>query len=182
MNIFAKVKRRIRVWKELSVNHSNIVEKYKDKKESVDFVNKPAPIWVCWLQGEENAPEVVKSCIRSIRENNKKHPINFISMNNISDYIEIPEIILEKWKKKQISPTHFSDYIRSALLAKFGGIWMDATLFCVQELPEEFFSMPFFPGTKYKSIGIRRFKGGLLGFWTTYFMGSNLKNSIIFSF
>ena len=32
MNIFAKVKRRIRVWKELSVNHSNIVEKYKDKK------------------------------------------------------------------------------------------------------------------------------------------------------
>lgn len=44
------------------------------------------------------------------------------------------------------------------------------------------FSQCHFSGTKYKSIGIRRFKGGLLGFWTTYFMGSNLKNSIIFSF
>ena len=39
---------------------------------------------------------------------------------------------------------NFSDYLRFSLLARYGGLWLDATIFCSQKLPEEFFRMPVF--------------------------------------
>ena len=27
------------------------------------------PIWICWLQGENFAPDIVKACINSVRKN-----------------------------------------------------------------------------------------------------------------
>lgn len=181
MNILQKIKRRISVWKELSVNHVEIVEEYKNKKESIDFVDKPAPIWVCWLQGEENAPEIVKICIKSIRTRNPNHPIIVVSEQNISEYIKIPEYISQKYKEQKIPCAHYSDYIRCALLAEYGGVWMDATLFCVGELPESCFSVPFFTGIKEKTLNLKRYRGASFGLWVTFFMGSDRRKNIIFS-
>jgi hypothetical protein len=39
---------------------------------------------------------------------------------------------------------HFADYIRVALLEKYGGLWLDATMFCSSQIPESYFEMPFF--------------------------------------
>lgn len=103
-----------------------------------------APIWVCWWTGEETAPELVKRCIKSIRENANGHPVNLITQDNYGQYLEIPETILRKVEKKQMGLAHFADYIRLSLLAKYGGLWLDATIFCSQPLPEELFRMPMF--------------------------------------
>lgn len=58
----------------------------------------PAPIWVCWLQGEEQAPKLVRRCIASIRKNANGHPVNLLTEENIGRYLSIPRGILQKYR------------------------------------------------------------------------------------
>ena len=81
----------------------------------------PRVIWICWFQGLENAPPVVKRCYESVKENLKCYTIHFLTAENMLEYADIPEGILQKWKKGIIGNAHLSDYLRSALLNKWGG-------------------------------------------------------------
>ena len=44
-------------------------------------------------------------------------------------YTHLEEIV-EKWKRGIIGPAHFSDLIRLELLVRYGGYWIDATVYC----------------------------------------------------
>lgn len=101
-------------------------------------------IWTCWFQGEKNAPDIVKKCIKSIRKNSKGWKVIVITSENISDYIDIPIHILDKWKKGIITNTHFSDILRCALLIEHGGIWMDSTCFLSENIPSYVYNNSFF--------------------------------------
>lgn len=92
-------------------------------------------IWLCWLQGEKNAPDIVKRCIKSWRYYCPEKKIIVLDNNNIELYIDIPKHILEKWKTGKISNAHFSDILRTALLVQWGGYWVDATLLCTGKIP-----------------------------------------------
>ena len=98
-------------------------------------------IWMCWWQGEENAPEIVRACIDSVRRNAGGHEVVVITDENLSDYVDIPEWVLEKVRAGIMSRTHLSDLLRFALLAEYGGMWLDATFFCTGPL-EEHMSLP----------------------------------------
>lgn len=41
-------------------------------------------IWMCWWQGEENAPEIVRACIDSVRRNAGGHEVVVITDENLS--------------------------------------------------------------------------------------------------
>ena len=88
----------------------------------------PKNIWICWFQGVENAPDIVKMCIASIRRTFKDYNVTVITDENINEYIEVPKHIKEKRKKGIIKPAHFSDVIRLELLIKYGGILLDSTV------------------------------------------------------
>ena len=103
-----------------------------------------APIWVCWWTGEETAPLLVKRCIQSIRKNANGHPVHLLTKDNYRKYLDIPEFILDRVKNENMRLAHLSDYIRLVLLSKYGGLWLDATIFCTQPLPEEMFRLPVF--------------------------------------
>ncbi len=108
------------------------------------MVKENTPIWICWLQGLENAPEIVKCCVNSIISN-VEGKIHIITYDNYNKYVKIDECILKKHKCGIISKTHFSDIIRLALLCKYGGIWMDATLYMMDSrLPDYIYKLPFF--------------------------------------
>lgn len=99
--------------------------------------NSPSHIiWQYWEQGLENAPNIVKQCVASVEKykNGNKHII--LDKNTISDYITIPEYIIEMNKKGIIKSAHFSDYVRTVLLAEYGGTWIDATVLLTDNLPE----------------------------------------------
>lgn len=68
-------------------------------------------------------PEIVKMCYRTqvkyAESNNTK--IILLSKDNICDYINIPQVILDKVERKIITLTHFSDIIRIYLLEQYGG-------------------------------------------------------------
>lgn len=101
-----------------------------------------APIWVCWWSGEESAPELVKQCIRSVRTNAGEHPVHFITSETVSDFLELPRSIFEKAENGKLGTAHLTDYIRVSLLARYGGLWLDATIFCTQPVSETFFELP----------------------------------------
>lgn len=130
--------------------YKNFIENYKSKL-SVErcpkfqrVAKKQMPIWICWLQGLENAPEIVKCCINSI-VTNVVGEIHIITYNNYADYVELSEHIIEKHKLGIIDKTHFSDILRLALLYKYGGIWMDATILMMDKgLPNYIYECPIF--------------------------------------
>lgn len=101
-------------------------------------------IWVCWLQGEEQAPAVVKRCLASIRKHAGDKKVVIVTNDNMRDYVEIPEYIYRKKDAGAITNTHFSDILRVALLNRHGGLWIDATVFLSAPIPGEILNAPFF--------------------------------------
>lgn len=95
-----------------------------EKKQNADNV------WVCWLQGMDAAPELVKRCYESLKKNFSDKTIVLLDESNIFEYISMPEDIIQKWKAGIIGPAHFTDLVRLELLIKYGGYWIDATVLC----------------------------------------------------
>lgn len=104
----------------------------------------PKKIWVCWLQGEETAPEIVKCCIEQMRRVAPDYELNIVTFGNMRQFVDLPEFIYEKNAKGIIHHTQFSDIIRAALLAKHGGIWIDSTVFLTDKFPDNFVNYPYF--------------------------------------
>lgn len=120
-----------------------VIEKYKDMHDAGTKVEN-APVWVCWWTGVDTAPQLVQQCIRSIQKNAGNHPVNIITQENYSEYLQVPEFMLERLNKKEIGLAHFADYLRVCLLEQYGGLWLDATMFCATNIPEEYFELPVF--------------------------------------
>lgn len=118
-------------------------EMYKDK-EIHETSNK---VWVCWFQGLDNAPELVKRCYASLQENLTDREIILITSENMNDYVKFPKYILEKWEKGYITHTHMTDLLRLELLIRYGGMWIDSTVLCTrkrEEIPEYYFNSDLF--------------------------------------
>jgi mannosyltransferase OCH1-like enzyme len=101
-------------------------------------------IWVCWLQGMENAPEIVSKCYKSLQKHCVNKEIVVLTEKNISDYVCLPDYIWEKYRKKRIPNAQFSDLLRITLLSEYGGIWVDATCFFTDPIPEYVLEQPLF--------------------------------------
>lgn len=95
----------------------------------------PRIIWICWLQGMENAPEIVKRCYASVNRYATGYEIRVITRENLLDYVTMPDYILDKLRRGSISFTHFSDILRTRLLIEHGGIWLDSTVLLTGEFP-----------------------------------------------
>lgn len=93
-------------------------------------------VWVCWLQGLNNAPVLVRRCIESMSENLPNRQITIVTSQNLSDYVTLPVVVLDKWKAGIISNTHFSDILRNQLLIEHGGLWMDSTVLLSGQMPD----------------------------------------------
>ena len=126
------------------------INKYLDKFDySLDCDTNIPPynsnyIWQFWNQGENNAPPIVKKCMQSVKNFNQDKNIIVLDDESIEKYIEIPEYIKKKYQQKIISKAHFSDYIRTCLLVKYGGIWIDATVLLTNRIPQEISNQDFF--------------------------------------
>lgn len=102
------------------------------------------PIWVFWWQGEENAPELIRICVDSIRRNADGHEVIFLSQANLGDWLTLPGFILDRLRTGAMTITHFSDVVRFCLLAEYGGLWLDAAIYCSYHIPVDVFTRPLF--------------------------------------
>lgn len=111
----------------------------------IDFKGK-TPVWICWWQGENLAPELVKKCLLSIRNNIPSDLANIyiISFDNVGDYISLPNWVIEKFNQGKLSYAHLSDILRMGLLYRYGGLWLDATYYMTAPFPKEIFNNKVF--------------------------------------
>lgn len=123
-----------------------------DYAASYDYVAPLPPVdpvlkdhvWLCWWQGLDQAPEIVRICVESIRRNVGNHPLTLITDENYRDYVDIPDWVLDKVRAGIITRTNLSDLLRLSLLAKHGGLWLDATFFCSAPIDKLAFGHPMF--------------------------------------
>ena len=127
-NIIALAERE-RCYRKLKRKYRKILINDKPVNSDKKIIEKSNKIWICWFQGIENAPELVKACYNSVLKNYKDKEIIVLTEENYKKYIDIPEYILKKWKKGYITFAHFSDILRIELLSKYGGLWLDSTIF-----------------------------------------------------
>lgn len=107
---------------------------------SGDFDGKN-PIWVCWWQGEAEMPEMVQGCIKSLRRNIPNNStIILITIDNCFEYVTFTDTVIDKFNRGIISYTHLSDILRAELLYRYGGLWIDATYYVSNEIPENLFN------------------------------------------
>lgn len=128
---------------EPSLRHSRKL--YKDYRELIlsplsttntpSQIGKNAPVWFCWLQGIENAPRLVQVCYTSVQKYCADRPVHLITGENMSDFVTLPDYIMQKYHTGIIPPAQFSDILRLALLVKYGGIWIDSTVLLTAPLP-----------------------------------------------
>ena len=117
----------------------------KDDMVERDF---PKIVWTMWQQGEAQMPEMVKASIKTIKAFAERNECEFYLLTDetLADFINIPIDITEKYKKKELSAAHYSDIVRFYLLCRYGGIWMDSTLFVspyttIDALEGDFFTL-----------------------------------------
>lgn len=115
---------------------------YNHRNETLPKSEYADCIWICWWQGLDHAPDLVKVCIDSIKRNARDHRVIILTEDNYKQYVDIPEWVEEKKNKGIISRTHFSDILRLTLLSQYGGLWLDSTFFCTQSVLDDYFQQP----------------------------------------
>lgn len=125
------------------------LKKYIDKKNTVvdisfnDNYTNENTVWVYWKQGLSQAPEIVKRCVASIKEN-VEQPVVVLNDANVEEYLRLPKSILLSNKKGNISNAALSDLIRLSLLEHYGGTWIDATVLLTAPLSSYVTDSDFF--------------------------------------
>lgn len=113
------------------------------KAETIELIPEPERAFSIWLQGEYQAPPLVKACFRSMKKHLKQEVI-ILDENSLFDWITLPDYVIEKWKKGLIPHAHFSDICRVELLYQHGGLWFDATDFVTAPVPQYIMDEDFF--------------------------------------
>ena len=161
---YRNVKARLK--KDFAAEFSAISNNYQKREV------KNQTVWYSWWQGIDAAPELVKVCIQQMQQ---QFPTGttFINIDhlNFTDYVDLSPRILELFESGKMTQAHFSDQLRINLLAKYGGIWVDATLLIIQKQDETIFDLPFFSYRSKKSLPIASDHGMRQGNWQMYVWG-----------
>ncbi len=140
-------------------------------------------IWVFWGQGENNMPLLIRACYNQLVSLNER--VTLITKANISEFLDIPEVIYHKVERGTISWAHFSDIIRTSLLARYGGVWMDATVWTTRPFPfEELGDLAFYSVNGKVAVNNRtvRFWTSFEWNWSGWCLYANYKNDLLYSF
>lgn len=109
----------------------------KEKFEDIDasgvrtLENSKKPVWTLWLQGEENAPDIVKACWSSVRRYlPDDYELIVLDQESLKDYVQLSDIFEKRFAEGAFKMAHYSDIIRLKLLSDYGGYWIDSTVYC----------------------------------------------------
>ncbi len=90
----------------------------------------PKRIWIYWDQGFDAAPALVKRCVRSWQDCNPEWTVELLDAGNVGAHVSLPPL------PDTISKAHRADVLRTRLLNEHGGVWADATAWCLRPLSE----------------------------------------------
>jgi len=88
----------------------------------------PRRIWAYWDGGEDAAPPVVRACLASWRRHNPDWDLTVLDRDSAPARAGLP------MGPDDIPVQSYADLLRLRLLAREGGVWVDATTFCLRPL------------------------------------------------
>ena len=157
------------------------IEAYQYRNPAAAKPSPQAPIWVCWLQGFDKAPELAKLLVAQIEKQANGHPIHHISLDNYKQYVELPHHVVSKYERGRMPQQQFADVLRAALLAQHGGLWVDTSMYITQTIPEEVFTTPIFNVKDIRPSRTREAVACDFTKWQAYFIASH-PGSVTYSF
>lgn len=166
--------------------YPEIIIKYNNQDCSSNFPDsgkKDFYIWVFWNTGIDNMPPIVKACHNQLCKNNDN--VTLISLDNYREYVSIDDAILNKVIRGKLGWANFSDILRTKLLRKYGGLWVDATVWVPKQVPFDFLNnLDFFSpnGTVEQTSRSIKFWTSDKYNWSTWCMWSKNPDNILFSF
>jgi hypothetical protein len=104
------------------------------------------PVWQYWHSGQENAPEICQICFDSISSLAPARTVVVLDDTSLHRYVRLPSHILSR--RGQMLISHFSDIVRTYLLAEHGGTWIDATVLLTGPIDDITSGLPFFAFTR----------------------------------
>jgi hypothetical protein len=98
-------------------------------------IELPRTIWMLWLQGWDEAPELMAACARTWRRCNPGWELRLLAAS------DLPALIgddpgMRAVADRSLPPESFSNVVRMALLLRYGGVWADATTYCLRPLDD----------------------------------------------
>lgn len=88
----------------------------------------PKIIWIYWAQGEAEAPVLVRASIDSWRRMNPEWDVRVLDASTAPDAADLPV------SPETVPIQSYADLLRLRLLNTEGGVWADATVYCVTPL------------------------------------------------
>ena len=130
----------------LREQYGPLLKELKRKYENMFLSHKKNDtIYSCWMQGYDNAPLLVKTCLASHQKFIKGKKFVLITKENQHKYVDLPDYIEDKCRKGIIPYAVYTDLVRLELLIKYGGTWIDSTVLCIDSnYPKEMFDSDLF--------------------------------------
>ena len=137
---------KLRVQPVLQLYQSGVRESLAQPIQCADDFEGKIPVWVCWWQGEQDMPEVVRCCIKSIQRNipHEKAVFRFVTMENCLQYVTFSESVIRKFNEGKMTYAHLSEILRAELLYRYGGMWIDATYYVTKPIRPDIFELPLY--------------------------------------
>ena len=158
---------------------SDLADQLKSFPVVADAASGPVPVWTLWWDGETAAPECVKMCLASQRRffPAPDYDWHVLTKDDYDRYISLPPAVLERYREGEISLTHLSDVIRCALLHRYGGLWIDSTVYVSGQPDEAALKASYYTNRKTTyPENLRRLIPG--GRWACYLMGCRAGNPL----
>lgn len=165
------------ILKYLEKKYRYLIEKYQTMEEVSSVYNaEEKPIWVFWWDGISNMPEIIRLCQKSRENRAGTHPVILLCKENVQNYVDFPDYVWTQFEEKRLKIQHLADMIRVQLIQRYGGIWLDASVFCAKEIPDRYFEVPIYSlkGKVDESFVSKNQ-------WTTFIIGGQ-KGNILCSF
>jgi len=106
-----------------------IIDKYNEEPFPKADECQSKNVWICWWQGLDSMPSLCKMCYDNLCRNvSDEYNVQLITQNNYSQYVEIPDHVIERLESGILTITQFSDILREALLYYQGGLWIDCSV------------------------------------------------------
>eukprot|EP00756_Hemistasia_phaeocysticola_P003583 Hpha_TRINITY_DN12318_c0_g1::TRINITY_DN12318_c0_g1_i6::g.155969::m.155969 len=91
-------------------------------------------IWGYWAQGEAEMPALQRLCVETWRRRNPGWDVRVLCRRTVWDYLGESDLP-NRWREVR-SHQLASDAVRLALLARYGGVYMDAAIILLSSLGE----------------------------------------------
>lgn len=138
-----------------------ITSNYHKKYIKNNNITSSRIIWFFWGQGESAMPPLVKACFQQLIKHNEY--VTLVTRDNFKKYVDISDIILKRVDNGILPWAHFSDILRNLLLSKYGGLWLDSTVWVSGKIPWERFETL----SMYTANGTVSHTSKSVAFWTS---------------